>query len=151
MLYMGAEMSKPVRLQSAYISESEVKRVVKYLSDEYKDEIMGEISLTTPEAGSSAAFDSMMGSDSLEDEDELYEAAREAVIAANKASTSYIQRKLGVGYSRAAKLMDLLEQKGVIGAANGSKPREIIGGSATLEATADTLIDGAGGGREETI
>lgn len=128
MLYLGAEMSKPVRLQSAYISESEVKRVVKYLADEYKDEIMGEISLTTPEVGSSAAFDSMMNSDSLEEEDELYEAARESVVAANKASTSYIQRKLGVGYSRAAKLMDLLEQKGVIGPANGSKPREIIGG-----------------------
>jgi hypothetical protein len=70
---------------------------------------------------------------------------------AGKASTSYIQRKLGVGYSRAAKLMDLLEQKGVIGAANGSKPREIIGGggSGSLEAAADTLIDAAGGTTSE--
>ncbi|MEK7646216.1 MAG: DNA translocase FtsK 4TM domain-containing protein [Patescibacteria group bacterium] len=133
MLYMGAEMSKPVRLQSAYISESEVKRVVKYLVDEYRDEVMGEISFTSPEAGAGAAFESMMESDSLEEEDELYEAAREAVVTANKASTSYIQRKLGVGYSRAAKLMDLLEQKGVIGAANGSKPREIIGVGAGME------------------
>lgn len=133
MLYMGSEMSKPIRLQSAYISESEVKRVVKYLADEYKDEIMGEISFTAPEAGSSAAFDSMIDNDSLEDEDELYEPAREAVIAANKASTSYIQRKLGVGYSRAAKLIDLMEQKGVIGPANGSKPREIIGIGAGME------------------
>lgn len=135
MLYMGSEMSKPIRLQSAYISESEVKRVVKYLADEYKDEIMGEISLATPEAGSSAAFDSMMNSDSLEEEDELYEAAREAVVSANKASTSYLQRKLAVGYSRAAKLIDLLEQKGVIGPANGSKPREIIGLGAGVEQT----------------
>ncbi len=139
MLYMGGEMSKPVRLQSAYISESEVKRVVKYLSDEYKDEIMGEISLTTPEVGSSAAFDSMLNSDSLEEEDELYEAAREAVVAAGKASTSYIQRKLGVGYSRAAKLMDLLEQKGVIGPANGSKPREVIGLGAGMESGGTAL------------
>ena len=139
MLYMGGEMSKPVRLQSAYISESEVKRVVKYLSDEYKDEIMGEISLTTPEVGSSAAFDSMLNSDSLEDEDELYEASREAVVAAGKASTSYIQRKLGVGYSRAAKLMDLLEQKGVIGPANGSKPREVIGLGAGMESGGTSL------------
>ena len=128
MLYLGGEMGKPVRLQSAYISEGEVKKVVSYLASEYKDEIMSEINFAGPEAGASAAFDAMLNSDSLEDEDEMYEPAREAVMAAGKASTSYIQRKLGVGYSRAAKLMDLLEQHGVIGPANGSKPREVIGG-----------------------
>lgn len=58
--------------------------------------------------------------------DDMYEDAREAVISAGKASTSYLQRKLGVGYSRAAKLMDMLEEKGVIGHANGSTPREVI-------------------------
>lgn len=133
MLYLGAEMAKPVRLQSAFISESEVKRVVKHLADQYKNEIMGEISLAAPEAGSGAAFDAMLESDSLEEEDELYEAAREAVVAAGKASTSYIQRKLGVGYSRAAKLMDVLEEHGIIGPANGSKPREVIGLGAGME------------------
>ena len=60
---------------------------------------------------------------------ELYEDARAAVVSAGKASTSYIQRKLGVGYSRAAKLMDMLEERGVIVPANGSKPREVIGAS----------------------
>ena len=133
MLYLGGEMSKPVRLQSAYISESEVKRVTKYLGDEYKFEIMNEINLTPTEAGATAAFDSMMNEDSLDEEDEMYEPAREAVMAAGKASTSYIQRKLGIGYSRAAKLMDLLEEHGVIGPANGSKPREIIGVGAGIE------------------
>ena len=139
MLYLGGEMSKPVRLQSAYISESEVKRVVKFLADQYKDEIMGEITLTTPEAGSGAAFEAMNGlsgaldGDGLEDEDEMYEPAREAVVSAGKASTSYIQRKLGIGYSRAAKLMDMLEERGVIGPANGSKPREVIGVGAGME------------------
>ncbi|HEX7724405.1 MAG TPA: DNA translocase FtsK 4TM domain-containing protein [Candidatus Paceibacterota bacterium] len=136
-LYLGGDMSKPVRLQAAYISESEVKSVVKHLINEYKDEIMGEINIGPgPEAGSSAAFDAMGGAldgDSLEDEDEMYEPAREAVIAAGKASTSYIQRKLGVGYSRAAKLMDLLESHGVIGPANGSKPREVIGVGAGMD------------------
>ncbi len=131
MLYLGGEMSKPVRLQSAYISESEVKRVVKHLTDTYKDEILNEINLTPTEAGAHAAFDAMAG-DSLE-EDDLYESAREAVTAAGKASTSYIQRKLGVGYSRAAKLMDMLEEHGVIGPANGSKPREVIGVGAGIE------------------
>jgi S-DNA-T family DNA segregation ATPase FtsK/SpoIIIE len=132
MLYLGGEMSKPIRLQSAYISESEVKRVVKYLIDEYKDQILDEINLTPTEAGASAAFDAMTGDDSME-EDDLYESAREAVTSAGKASTSYIQRKLGVGYSRAAKLMDMLEEHGVIGPANGSKPRDIIGVGAGME------------------
>jgi len=153
MLYLGGEMSKPVRLQSAYISESEVKSVVKYLVSEYRDEIMGEINLTMSEPGKNepgarTAFESKvaigsavgapiditadsmgLNSASLDDEDDMYEPAREAVISAGKASTSYIQRKLGIGYSRAAKLMDILEERGVIGPANGSKPREILGGS----------------------
>jgi S-DNA-T family DNA segregation ATPase FtsK/SpoIIIE len=135
MLYLGGEMSKPVRLQSAYISESEVKRVVKYLIDEYKDQIIDEINLTPTEAGANAAFDSMTDSDSLDDDDDMYESARAEVTSAGKASTSYIQRKLGIGYSRAAKLMDMLEERGVIGPANGSKPREIIGVGAGIEQT----------------
>ncbi len=131
MLYLGGEMSKPVRLQSAFISEVEVKRVVKFLHEQYKDEIMSELNLgaPAPEAGSTTAFggDMNLDSDSLE-EDDMYEPAREAVVSAGKASTSYIQRKLGIGYSRAAKLIDMLEERGIIGPANGSKPREIIGG-----------------------
>jgi S-DNA-T family DNA segregation ATPase FtsK/SpoIIIE len=139
MLYLGAEMAKPVRLQSAYISEKEVKAVVKYLHDEYKDEIMNEINIAGgPEVGASAAFDAMADD---EEEDDMYEAAREAVMAAGKASTSYIQRKCGVGYSRAAKLMDMLEERGVIGPANGSKPREVIGGIGASTETVDMPTD----------
>lgn len=59
------------------------------------------------------------------DDDELYEDAKEAVLEAGKASTSYIQRKLRVGYSRAARLMDMLEENGVIGPANGAEPRKV--------------------------
>lgn len=131
MLYLGGEMAKPVRLQSAFISETEVKKVVKHLIDEYRGEINDEINLTPTEAGASAAFDAMMDSDSVEDDDDLYEPAREAVIANNKASTSLLQRKLGIGYSRAAKLMDMLESRNVIGPANGSKPREVYGAAET--------------------
>ena len=83
--------------------------------------------------------------ESLDDDDDMYESAREAVTAAGKASTSYIQRKLGVGYSRAAKLMDMLEERGVIGAANGSKPREVIGvGSDTTESDMTETDETAG-------
>lgn len=58
----------------------------------------------------------------------MYEPAKRAVIQTGKASTSYLQRKLGIGYSRAAKLIDMLEERGVIGPANGSKPREVLDG-----------------------
>jgi S-DNA-T family DNA segregation ATPase FtsK/SpoIIIE len=129
MLYLGSEMSKPQRLQSAYITETEVKKVVKYLIDEYQDEVMGEINLTTPEVGSDSIFSASFDADDedLGDEDELFGPARDIVVSSGKASTSWLQRKLGIGYSRAAKIIDLLEKKGVVGPANGSKPREVYG------------------------
>lgn len=146
MLYLGGEMSKPQRLQSAYISEGEVKRVVKYLADTYKDEVMGEINLAVPEVGKDSIFQADFDSDSADvgDEDELLGQARDIVIESGKASTSWLQRKLGIGYSRAAKLIDLLESKGVVGPANGSKAREVYGVSESntpAPATEDTQTD----------
>ena len=137
MLYLGGEMSKPQRLQSAYITETEVKKVVKYLADAYKDEVMGEINLTVPEVGKDSIFEAGFDSDSADvgDEDELLGNAREIVISSGKASTSWLQRKLGIGYSRAAKLIDLLETKGIVGPANGSKAREVYGVSESTTAT----------------
>ncbi|MFA6430687.1 MAG: DNA translocase FtsK 4TM domain-containing protein [Candidatus Paceibacterota bacterium] len=131
MLYLGGEMSKPVRIQSAFISETEVKEIVKYLKDAYKDELIGgELNLTgdaTGGEGGSDVFDTMDLEDG--DDDELYEQAKDEVIQAGKASTSYIQRKLRVGYARAARLMDVLEKKGIIGPGDGAKPREVLVGS----------------------
>ncbi|MDO8430428.1 MAG: DNA translocase FtsK, partial [Candidatus Taylorbacteria bacterium] len=143
MLYLGGEMSKPQRLQSAYITETEVKKVVKYLADTYKDEVMGEINLAVPEAGRDSIFEANFDSDNADvsDEDELLPQARDIVTESGKASTSWLQRKLGIGYSRAAKLIDLLEAKGVVGPANGSKAREVYGVSAPVvaEDTPDTI------------
>ncbi len=136
MLYQGADMSKPLRLQSAYISETELKKVVDYLIEAYKDHIGHEINLNAPEniPGSSSMFEGSLNerADSGE-EDDMYEDARQVVMEAGKASTSYLQRKLGVGYSRAAKLIDMLEEKGVIGPQNGSKPREVISGASEAQ------------------
>jgi len=134
MLYLGGEMSKPTRIQCAYISESEVKKVVKFLVDSHIDELTDEINLTdsavkNDNAIFSATLDDM-GSGEPGDDDDMYEEAKRVVIEAGKASTSYIQRKLRVGYSRAARLMDLLQERGVIGAADGSKPRPVILGGA---------------------
>lgn len=129
MLYMSGEMSKPQRLQSAYISEAELKRVVKYLAENYENEIPSEIDLTG-ENTKNSIFESNFDDD---EGDEMYEEARETVIKDRKASTSYLQRKLGVGYARAARLMDMLEEHGVVGPGSGSKPREVlIGGSSDL-------------------
>jgi S-DNA-T family DNA segregation ATPase FtsK/SpoIIIE len=126
MLYMGGEMSKPIRIQSAFVSEKEVKDVVKYLADSYRDELIGgEIDLG--EVAKNGEIDGIGVFNSLEDDDELYEQAKEEVIKAGKASTSYIQRRLRVGYSRAARLIDLLEERGVIGPGDGAKAREVIG------------------------
>ncbi len=139
MLYLGGDMAKPMRIQSAYVSEVEVKKVVKHLREAYANEIPSEIALTAEntESGGVSVFDSMQEGDE-EIDDDLYEAARAEVIRAGKASTSYIQRKLRVGYSRAARLMDVLEEKGVIGPADGSKPREVLQkGGAPAEAQSE--------------
>lgn len=124
MLYISGEMSKPVRLQSPYISETEVKKVVEYLVKNSEDDIPTEIDMEAAEKTKSIAFESF--ADSGEAEDDLYEEAREIVIRAGKASTSYLQRKLRIGYARAARLMDILEENGVISQGEGAKPREVL-------------------------
>lgn len=126
MLWLSGERGKPTRLQSAYISETEVKKVVKYLVDNYADELNDEINFST-ENTSNAIFSSTLGEEDPGDDDELYEEAREIVVGAGKASTSFLQRKLRIGYARAARLIDILEEKGVIGPGSGAKPREVIG------------------------
>ena len=126
MLYSSGDAS-PERLQSAFISEGEVKKVVKYLADAYKNEITEEIALTQ---GSISAdkniFESILDDEGKDDDDEMSEQARECIIEAGKASTSYLQRKLKLGYARAARLMDKLEERGVIGPGDGAKPREVL-------------------------
>ena len=141
MLFLSGEMSKPVRIQGAYISENEVKSVVKHLRDSYVDELTDEINFTNGNA-TGAIFSTSLEEDSFGgDDDELYEEAKETVIHAGKASTSYLQRKLRIGYARAARLVDMLEERGVIGAGSGAKAREVIGsevGSTELEVRKET-------------
>jgi S-DNA-T family DNA segregation ATPase FtsK/SpoIIIE len=123
MLYASGEMSQPERLQSAFISEEEVKKVVEYLKKAYMDELPDTIELSGSIEKGNNLFESGLGSD---EEDDLYEDARATVMEAGKASTSYLQRKLGVGYARAAKLIDMLEERGVVGPGNGAKPRDVL-------------------------
>jgi S-DNA-T family DNA segregation ATPase FtsK/SpoIIIE len=128
MLFLSGEMSKPRRIQAPYISEKEVKDVVAYIVKNNDGGIPSELDFADAGkvgGGIDPIFASMDGGD--DEDDELYPQAKQTVIEAGKASTSYLQRKLGVGYARAAKLIDMLEDRGVIGAADGAKPRDIIG------------------------
>lgn len=128
MLYLSADMQKPVRLQTAYISEQEVKKVAQFIKS-HNAGSLGSLDLGAGTGGTGVhePNDAMMlGADEEDVDDDLYAQAKEAVEEAGRASTSYLQRKLRIGYSRAARLMDLLEEKGVIGPADGSRPREIL-------------------------
>ncbi|QQG37946.1 MAG: DNA translocase FtsK [Candidatus Kaiserbacteria bacterium] len=139
MLFLSGEMSKPRRIQAPYISEDEVKKVVAHIAKQSVGELTSEIDFTErgQAGGTDAIFSSMIGEEESDD-DELYPDAKRTVIEAGKASTSYLQRKLGIGYARAARLMDLLEERGVIGPADGAKPRDVIGAG-----NADELVEAA--------
>jgi S-DNA-T family DNA segregation ATPase FtsK/SpoIIIE len=127
MLYQGSDMQKPVRLQSAFISEAEVKKVVSFIK-QHNAGSLGTLDLQNGNGEGSNepndAIDFSAGDDDVDDD--MYAEAKAAVEQAGKASTSYLQRKLRVGYSRAARLMDILEAKGVIGPQDGAKPRDVL-------------------------
>jgi S-DNA-T family DNA segregation ATPase FtsK/SpoIIIE len=125
MLYAAAEMAQPQRIQGAFISENEVKDIAEYLRNRYKNELPDDINL----GEGSISADTSIFSNSLEDDsdrDDMFEEAKALVIAEKKASTSYIQRRLKIGYSRAARILDELEEAGVVGPGNGAKPRDIL-------------------------
>lgn len=123
MLYLSGDMAKPHRIQTAFISETEVKNVVSFIKKNNEPSV-DEISLS----GNTSQSPNAIFSASLEDDvdDTLYEEAKQTVEEAGKASTSFLQRKLRVGYARAARLMDILEERGVIGPADGAKPRDVL-------------------------
>lgn len=123
MLYTSAELTKPKRLQGAFVSDAEVKRVVDFLkkSGEKPEYETGVVEKQTKFNG-----DGTIDFSDPDEGDELFEEAKELVVQAGKASTSYLQRRLKVGYARAARLMDLLEEAGVVGPSDGAKPREIL-------------------------
>ena len=138
MLYQGEGMSKPERMQCANVEEAEIKRVVDFIK-RHNEGLPDEITL-----GENIDEDRSIASASFTDEsddDPLYEEAKIFVTQAGKASTSYIQRKLKVGYSRAARLIDLLEERGIVGPADGAKPREVMTQAAAPVADLSTDTD----------
>ncbi len=122
MLYITAELGRPKRVQGSYISEREVKAVVDFVSNQagesnYSPEILERQRPGTALGGSWATDD--------EGGDDMMAEAVEVVKNAGKASASLLQRRLRIGYARAARLLDLMEEQGVIGPADGAKPRDV--------------------------
>ena len=124
LLFSSSDSKKPVRIQSAFVTEEEVRTVAKYLL-EHNGVAENLIDITARQDGSSIT---VPGEGSDENEDTLYPEALAIVIESQKASTSLLQRKLKIGYSRAARLIDMLEEQGVIGPQLGSKAREVLVG-----------------------
>ncbi|MCX6740159.1 MAG: FtsK/SpoIIIE domain-containing protein, partial [Candidatus Parcubacteria bacterium] len=123
MLYTSAELSKPKRLQGAFLSDEEINKVVDYLK---KSGEKPEYEQGVTEKQKSINGDGSVDFSDPDDGDELFEEAKEIVVQAGKASTSFLQRRLKVGYARAARLMDLMEEAGIVGPGDGAKPREIL-------------------------
>jgi S-DNA-T family DNA segregation ATPase FtsK/SpoIIIE len=119
MLFLPGDRAKPLRLQGGFISEEEVRQVVQEIREKNPMQIEFDDSIVTPaHAGSGEAGDA--------GDDVLFEDAKRIVIESGKASASLLQRRLRVGYSRAARLLDMLEDFGVIAAQEGNKPREVL-------------------------
>ena len=120
MLFLSGDASKPRRIQGTYISDKDIRKVVEFIKNqkdvEYNEEVVQEVEKQT---------------NFLEDgndmNDDLYDSAKDVVLGAKKASASLLQRRLKVGYARAARLMDILERKGVVGPSDGAKPRAVYG------------------------
>jgi len=123
MLFLAGNSAKPRRVQGAFVSEKEVKKVTDYLRESSQPEYVEEVA-----SSSEPKHQISIGSNSQEsnEEDELLEEAKELVIQAGKASASLLQRRLRVGYARAARLLDVLEEQGVVGPADGARPRDVF-------------------------
>jgi S-DNA-T family DNA segregation ATPase FtsK/SpoIIIE len=133
MLYLAAETSKPKRIQGVFVSESEVAKVTKFIienNEEYsadnaeKENFEEELQQSFTIAQSGGGMENFGAFD--DGGDELYPEAYKIVVESQKASASFLQRRLRVGYARAARLLDLLEDKGVIGPGDGAKPRDVL-------------------------
>lgn len=131
MLYCPVGLSKPVRVQGSYVSDDEISNVIDFITSQgdvkYDDEVMREIELKAAQEGKKknvVSDDRDMPSGDYEDE--VFPKAVEVVVEAGMASTTLLQRKLKLGYARAARVMDELEDKGIVGPHEGSKPRKVL-------------------------
>ena len=131
MLFSKPEYAKPQRIQGCYVSEDEINAVVDALKEQGQPEYHSEILKTNIVTNLSQSPDGSGGT--VEEDDPLIWEAADIVVSSGLGSTSNIQRRLKVGYSRAGRIMDMLEEHGVVGPPNGSKPREVLVDAMELE------------------
>ncbi len=125
MLFMAGDVAKPRRLQGANVTEKEVKDVVKFLRTQAEElDMSSEVEMQV-DFNATGSFGGNTSNPEDSADDALYADAKEVVVLAGKASASLLQRRLKVGYARAARLLDILEENGIIGAGDGAKPREV--------------------------
>lgn len=147
MLFLTADMPKPIRVQGAFIEEPETTKVTDFIRmqrpPQYDDEVVSQPVQLNGKGGVVADYG---GQDA---DDDMYRDAVRVVIENRKASTSLLQRRLRIGYGRAARLIEQMEEQGIIGAADGSRPRDVLvsslddvfGGSGVGGGTPDAVLD----------
>lgn len=121
MLFTSPEFMKPKRIQGSFVSEKETKAVTDYLRQAREPQYNDEVTTQPVRMGGSRG-----GGDFDSPDDDMFEEAAETVIRSGKASASLLQRRLRVGYARAARLLDLLEERGVVGPPDGARPRDVL-------------------------
>lgn len=132
MLYMPVGLPKPVRVQGCFVSDKEVERVVEFIKQtfqaEYDELVMEEVERQTEMVASAQDSKSSGNSDSgdIDTSDERLEDAIDFVVESGTCSTSSLQRRLKLGYGRAARLVDIMEEMGIVGPLEGSKPRQVL-------------------------
>ena len=122
MLYLPMGENTPTRIQGSYISDDEIKKLIDYVCGQQKAKYSEEMDLDSTPIGTSSGSGS--GADGFDDP--LYDEVVEFAVSTGKISASLIQRKFRLGYNRAARIIDLLEDRGIVGPQNGSKPREVL-------------------------
>lgn len=123
MLYIPPDQAKPTRIQGTYVSESEVKKIVEFFRSQNQPvEYTSEVTSMPISAKKSSAAPNM----TLDGKDDKFDEAVQVVCQYDRASASLLQRRLSIGYARAARILDQLESEGVVGAGEGSKPREVL-------------------------
>jgi S-DNA-T family DNA segregation ATPase FtsK/SpoIIIE len=126
MLFSPPGSSKLVRAQGAMVSDEEITKIIEFLKRNgppvYAQEVQAHI-----DQDASEDEDDIDDEDDMGDDEELYRQAMEVLKTTRRASTSMLQRRLRIGYNRAARIMELMEEKGVVGPENGAQPREILG------------------------
>ena len=139
MLFLSGDIGKPKRIQGAFVSEKEIKKVTGWIMENIED--MGDDraeshemfesqganpAMVSPPMGAGPSGGINLDGDLDDDDAELFEQARQIAIESGKISTSYLQRRLKLGYARAARIVDMMEERGIVGPQEGSKQREVL-------------------------